>query len=322
MRTMSRRTAEAVASRYGLGPPVRDPVYADRGELGRVWRLDTDRGSWAVKEADQLVPEVDAAADVAFQLAAAAAGVPLPRPVRTPAGAVLVPGVEVASAAAVLRVYAWAELHKNEVVTAAELGTVTALLHRIGHPAAGPVNAWFAEPLGADGWRELLASAQRAGAWWAAVLERWLPELIEADYLVTPPDDARTTTCHLDVNIENVRRGGDGGVVVLDWENSGPGQPERELAAILFDVDTDLGLDDARASYVAYREAGGPAELTGPPDFSTAIAVQGHLLRVYGDRALGGHEPEDRQRAERRLRQLLRQPLTPAHVSHLLRALR
>lgn len=69
-----------VASAYGLGVPVGEAVYADRGELGRVWRLDTDRGSWALKDYGWPVEESAAQADVAFQLSAAAAGLPLPLP--------------------------------------------------------------------------------------------------------------------------------------------------------------------------------------------------------------------------------------------------
>ncbi|MFI6990992.1 hypothetical protein [Nonomuraea wenchangensis] len=48
---MSGVPMEAVAAAYGLGEPVGPAVYAARGELGRIWRLDTRRGSWAVKEA-------------------------------------------------------------------------------------------------------------------------------------------------------------------------------------------------------------------------------------------------------------------------------
>ena len=86
---MTPATAAVVARSYGLGEPVAAPAYADRGELGRIWRLDTDRGSWAVKEALVPVEEAAAAADVAFQCAAAAAGVPLPLPASTTDGRAL-----------------------------------------------------------------------------------------------------------------------------------------------------------------------------------------------------------------------------------------
>ena len=86
--------AQAVAEVYGLGSPNGAPVAAARGELGRIWQLDTDRGRWAVKEL--LDPTTDAAAteavakrDVAFQVAALEAGLPLPRPIVRGDGEVL-----------------------------------------------------------------------------------------------------------------------------------------------------------------------------------------------------------------------------------------
>jgi hypothetical protein len=59
-----------------------------------------------------------------------------------------------------------------------------------------------------------------------------------------------------------------------------------------------------------------------PVDLSTAIAVQGHLLQFYADRALDHRQPvEDRARARRRLARMLDPPLTPAGAGRLLDAL-
>jgi Ser/Thr protein kinase RdoA (MazF antagonist) len=359
---MSSETAAAVAAAYRLGTPVAAPRYADRGELGYIWRLDTDRGAWAVKESDLVVTEADAADDVAFQ-EAAAARVRRPAPIRTGAGRVVLPGSAAGSAAATLRVYEWVDLLPDERVTPAEIGAALARLHRVEHPAGGPVPDWFAAPVGTQGWHDLLAAAVRAGAVWAPALDRRLPDLIALDAAVEPPDPDRLRTCHYDVNLDNVRRARDGEVVVLDWENSGPGQPERELAGVLADLAADLpdpaalpdlpdpadlpdlsdlsdpadlswsggpagadgltrtALAGVVAAHDAYRRAGGPARLTGPRDFSTAIAVRGHLFGFYGRRSINPAEPADnRQRADRRLRLLLDQPLTLSRVAALLAA--
>jgi Ser/Thr protein kinase RdoA (MazF antagonist) len=307
---MTETTTATVARRYGLGRPLRPPVYAARGELGLIFRLDTDRGSFAVKESLAPVDERDAAADVAFQHAAAAAGVRLPRPVPTLDGPVVADG---------FRVYAWVDLDPSGVATVAELGAVAARLHGVDHPAAGPVADWFATPLGADGWHALSAAGERAGAAWAGPLRDRLPDLVALDAVVRPPEPARVTTCHLDLNRENVRRASDGGIVVLDWENSGPCQPERELAALL----ADLTVPEAAAAYRAYRSAGGPAEVTGPADFSTAVAVQGHLLDFYGRRSLDpASSAEDVRRSHDRLAAMLANPFTLATVDALLEACR
>jgi len=262
-------------------------------------------GSWAVKEALVPVAEAEAAADVAYQLAAAAAGVPLPRPVRTTDGRVTVRG-----ARAVLRVYEWVDLDVGGP-TAGELGAMLARLHAVAHPARGPVVPWFADPLGAAAWHELAASAE--GAPWGGALVAHLPDLVALDTIVRPPDPARVTTCHRDFHGENVRRTANGPLVVLDWENSGPAQPERELAGLLWDLGE--GAAEAAAAY------GG--RVLEPSDFSMAIVVQGHLLQFYGRRALDSAEPaENRARATARLDTMLARPLTPGAVDALLAAVR
>jgi hypothetical protein len=78
--------ADLVARAFDLGAVLGEPTFAARGELGHVWRLVTDRGTWAVKRLVQPVDETTGE-DLDFQLAASAAGVRLPRPLRTTAGA-------------------------------------------------------------------------------------------------------------------------------------------------------------------------------------------------------------------------------------------
>jgi hypothetical protein len=94
MHVMSAATAAAVASSYDLGVLAGHPVFAARGEQGLIWRLDATSGSWAVKQLLLPAPEADAAADVRFQLAASAAGMPLPRPRLTRDGRVIRPAGE------------------------------------------------------------------------------------------------------------------------------------------------------------------------------------------------------------------------------------
>ena len=103
-------------SAYGLGALAGDPVYAARGEQGLIWRLDARSGWWAVKEL--LLPggEAGAAGDVEFQLAARAAGIPLPLPRCTRDGRVVLPAEEAGSAWSV-RVYRWADVCGGQPVT-------------------------------------------------------------------------------------------------------------------------------------------------------------------------------------------------------------
>ncbi|MEU4515380.1 aminoglycoside phosphotransferase family protein [Nonomuraea wenchangensis] len=342
---MSGVPVEAVAAAYGLGEPVGAAVYAARGELGRIWRLGTRRGPWAVKELLVPVREEDARADVAFQLAAAEAGVRLPRPVLTEKGEVVAGGR--------WRVYEWVDLVEGAQVTAAELGAVTAGLHGIGHPAAGPVAAWFAKPVGRAGWEALaaVAAASDGGAGgprgdggaaidgvpadggaggggeaaidgaagesrgWREALRESVGELVALDELVMPPDPAAVVTCHRDITPDNIRRAAsDGGIVVLDWENCGPARPAWELAKVLADLPDGAAIP----AYRAYWDAGGPGRVTEPADFSMAIAEQGHLLEFYARRAMNPEESEEnRTRAGARLRAMLARPLTRDRVERL-----
>jgi Ser/Thr protein kinase RdoA (MazF antagonist) len=315
---MSAATAAVISSSYGLGVLLGGPVYAARGEQGLIWRLDTQSGPWAVKELLLPLGEAEAARDVEFQLAARAAGIPLPLPRRTCDGRVVLPAKEAASAWSV-RVYQWADLADGQAVTGAEIGAVTACLHQVQHVDPRPVEAWFSEPVGRPAWEALLSDARRGGTTWAATLGRRLPDLIALDAMVAPPDLALVKTCHRDLNTENVLRAADGGVIVLDWENSGPAQPERELAAIVSDLAADVAPLAAQAAYDAYQAGGGPARLSRVADFAMAVAVQGHLLQFYSQRALDRAESsENRARSRKRLDHILAQPLTMSRIDRLL----
>jgi hypothetical protein len=56
-----------LAAAFGFGTPTGDLTPVARGEQGTVWRLDTDRGSFAIKEPFEPQTEADATADVAYQ---------------------------------------------------------------------------------------------------------------------------------------------------------------------------------------------------------------------------------------------------------------
>ncbi len=307
------QAAAAICAAYGLGPVAGIPVAAARGEQGVIWRFGTASGNWAVKQLLFPVAEPDAARDVAFQLAALAAGIPLPEPRLTTAGTVVLPAGQAAWGSAV-RVYRWAELADDPPVSAAEMGALLARLHGVllYDPGPPPADPWFTRPSGQAELAALLAAASQAAESWAPLLGRRLAELIEAERMISQPDPALLLTCHRDLNLENVRRAaGTTGLVVLDWENCGPAEPARELAAVLADLAVDLGLQAASAAHAGYVAAGGPARLTGPADFGMAVAVQGHLLQVYGYRALAPGEPDEtRATARRRLHQMLERPVT------------
>src|SRR4051812_16156949 len=79
----------AVATAFGLGAPRGAATYAARGELGFVYRLQAGGAAWAVKVLLEPPDAAAAKANACFQEAVIAAGVPAPRPRRTPEGAVV-----------------------------------------------------------------------------------------------------------------------------------------------------------------------------------------------------------------------------------------
>jgi len=65
---------KTITRAFGFGTPVREMIMVARGEQGRIWRLDTDTGVFAIKELINRQLPADAAADVAYQEAVLAIG--------------------------------------------------------------------------------------------------------------------------------------------------------------------------------------------------------------------------------------------------------
>lgn len=94
-----------LVSRFALGgcPEVTSPPSP--GEQGRVWRLETSTGIWALKELLHREPEDAVLLSAKFQEAAVSAGVPAPAVVRSTDGRVVL-GLDGRQ----FRVFAWVDL--------------------------------------------------------------------------------------------------------------------------------------------------------------------------------------------------------------------
>jgi len=282
--------AADLARRFALGRAARlsdGPVA--RGKQGLVWRLDTANGAWAVKVPFHRSGEDDVRSAAAFQEAAYAAGVPTPQVRRTTEGRVLatLDGRQV-------RVYAWVDLRAPDTrLDPVRVGAVVAGIHRVSaadpSPVSGadpiPVSAadpsqldpWYHEPLGADRWDDLVGQLLEAGAPFAGRLAGLRDELVALESWLERPQMLRT--CHRDLWADNVLPTADGGVCVIDWENSGPADPSQELGCVLFEFARgDPGR--VRALTEAYREAGGPATVNRRGHFSMLIAQLGHITEA------------------------------------------
>ncbi len=260
-----------LARRFGLSGPARlsdGPVA--RGKQGLVWRLESAEGSWAVKVPFRPFSEDEVRPSAAFQEAACAAGVPAPRVRRTTEGCVFAT-LEGRPA----RMYEWVDLRApDRWLDPARVGAVVAALHQVAAADPSPLHPWYHEPLGAARWDELVGQLSAAGAPFAGRLAGLRDELVALESWIEPPELVRT--CHRDLWADNVLPTADGGICVIDWENSGPADPSQELGCVLF----EFGRSDpgrVRALTRAYQDAGGPATVSRRGHFSMLIAQLGHI---------------------------------------------
>ena len=266
--------AVEIARRFGLGEAARlsdGPVA--RGKQGLVWRLDTADGRWAVKVPFHQCGEDEARSAAAFQEAACAAGVPAPQVRRTTEGCVFaaLEGTQV-------RVYEWVDLRDPDPrLDPGRVGAVVAAIHRVPATDPSPLDPWYHAPIGAERWDQLVGQLVEAGAPFARRLAGLRDELVALESWIEPPQMLQA--CHRDLWADNVLPTADGGVCVIDWENSGPADPAQELGCVLFEfARADPGR--ARALAEAYQQAGGPAIVNRRGHFSMLIAQLGHITET------------------------------------------
>jgi aminoglycoside phosphotransferase (APT) family kinase protein len=307
--------ARELARCFGLGGAARlsdEPVA--RGKQGLVWRLDTAEGSWAVKMPFHQSGEDEAGSAAAFQEAARAAGVPTPQVRRTTEGRVFatLEGHQV-------RVYEWVNLRAPDaLLDPDQVGAVVAAIHRVPAADRVPLDPWYYEPVGAERWDEVIRELADARAPFARTLAGLRDELVALESWIEPA--AALQTCHRDLMADNVLATTDGGICVIDWENSGLADPSQELGCVLFEfARTDPGR--VRALTRAYQAAGGPATVNRRGHFSMLIAQLGHITE-YAATAWLKPGPASPQRADAVawISEVLDQPQTRELLDAILRS--
>jgi Ser/Thr protein kinase RdoA (MazF antagonist) len=304
--------ATTIARAYGVGTPVREMIMVARGEQGRVWRLDTDTGVFAIKELVIRQLPADAAADVAYQEAVLATGaVPMPRPIRTLAGQVLVDVAEYQ-----VRAYEWVDLLAMDTgLDPAVVGGTLAAIHQVRYTPARPLIGWYTEPLGAPRWIQLLDEAKAADAPFVEALAAEITELLRLEALIEPP--ANLQSCHRDLWADNILPTPTDGVCVIDWENCGLADPAQELPMAMFDF--AFGDQHRLAElYLAYVEAGGLGRVTGYGSFTMVIAQFGHFWESAITAYLSTSGAEVKAHSLDRIADLLNPPLRVEHLEEML----
>lgn len=316
--------ARALARRYDLGRVTGDMRSVARpDDSGRRWSLPTDRGRWAVRTLDTWWPIVDAETDVALQLAAAAAGVPLPAPVRSVAGAVVesVGGHR-------WRVHEW--LHTGPPLSAPagskvtrQVGEILATIHGLALPV-DRISPWHAARLADDDWPGLAATAAARGASWAPALRDAVPVLTELTAIGADEPAPEPVLTHNTLGPASARLSAAGRLVVVGWEHAGGQPPGWELANALLDwtVNPGGGVNraGARALVDGYRSRAGSLPPLRLGMFRGAVTGLANYVSGQVHGALAAAGDEERRYADRSVRHLLAHLPTRATLERLLEA--
>lgn len=242
-----------------LGTPIRPMVRVHGGYANRMYRLDTDQGSFAVKELNVLDRRWTYRVEDVFRFERAAfdAGVPMPEPV---------------SADHDTLVHRWVE---GETIPEApvspayafEIGEILARIHALDV-------AWTEvpdeEPTSRD-WPDLAARATATRQPWADELASRVETFLAiADIVDTCERPGPVVLTHKDQPWNLLSR--EGRPVVLDWELSGLLDVSGELGSTALSLSKGPGLDDIqpaifRSVLDGYVAGGGTLPPPGPSWF-------------------------------------------------------
>lgn len=259
-------------------------IRVDGGFANRMYRLDTDRGSFAVKELNLTdrrwtCPVEDV---FRFERAAFAAGIPMPEPI---------------SASNHTLVHRWVEGQKlpEAPVSRAygfEIGEILARIHALDVE-------WTHESIEERTSRDWPKLAERA----AATSQPWADELAShvetflaiAHFVDTCERPGPVVLTHKDIQPWNLLAQG-GRPVVLDWELSGMLDLSSELGSTALSLAKGPGFDHIepvifRSVVDGYVAGGGTLPPSGPSWF--AFTIGGWLGHTRSNilRCLGGVEP-------------------------------
>ncbi|WP_231920357.1 phosphotransferase [Microlunatus soli] len=243
-----------------LGTPVRPMVRVSGGFANRLHRLDTDQGSFAVKEMNLLDRrETYHLQDVfRFERAAFAAGIPMPEPVLADDD---------------ILVHRWVDGETMPVAPvspayAFEIGEILARIHALDVDWPHPL---IEEPTPRD-WPELAERAAASGQPWAAELAARLDTFLAiADLVAGCVRPGPVVLTHKDIQPWNLLAR-DGRPVLLDWELSGLLDLSGELGSTALSLAKGPGLDSIeptvfRTVLDGYVAAGGALPPPGPSWF-------------------------------------------------------
>ncbi len=276
-----------------------------RGAMGQIWRLDLGSQRYALKELLWRADEESVRRETAVTARLAAAGIRLPGSLPGRDGRFLA-RLTGQLGGRWLRLYNWidgAPVNLADQEVAGHVGDLLGRLHAQAHAlppslTAGEPDPWYDTVPGPAAWDELAAEARSREADWGPAMASRLGQLRELTGLVTAACRDQMIICHRDLHPDNVLVDGAGQLVLLDWDDTGPACPGRELAKLLADWHVRDGVPDAAAAartLAAYRAAGGSGRLRDERSFGMLIACMLNFLQAQAGVALDPRAaPENR----------------------------
>jgi aminoglycoside phosphotransferase (APT) family kinase protein len=243
-----------------LGTPIGPMIRIHGGFANRMYRLDTDQGSFAVKELNLLDRRWTYRAEDVFRFerAAFAAGIAMPEPI---------------SASQHTLVHRWVEGEKMPEAPAPaayafEIGEMLARIHALD---VAWTDVSSEDPTSRD-WPELAERATATGQPWADELSSQVETLLAiAHFVDTCERPGPVVLTHKDIQPWNLLCR-EGRPVVLDWELSGMLDLSGELGSTALSLAKGPGFDDIRPAVFrsvldGYVAGGGALPTWGPSWF-------------------------------------------------------
>jgi hypothetical protein len=268
-----------IADAYGLGQPL-DANFVARGAMGSVNRMSTNldnvRRDWTVKRSYwNQFSEQTIAAEVAFTRQCEAAGVPAPNSIqRVDGGGYVLTVDDQPGGGSQYRILEWVEGEVGRVDDRHTIPLMAGWMARIHNlavdPAGRSTDAWYVRVM--YDWGDLAGRLARRAPDLANQLRSRHEDMQELMNVVAMTQESEAVVCHTDIAASNLVWGQDG-PYLIDWEDAGPLVPHQELGCLVRSLGP-LG----KSAYLAYCQAGGPAEITDVTHLASSIAA--HLNYV------------------------------------------